>query len=125
VGAGGSPHFQHSEFVRGAGANLTEQQKRSVDYLVSEWLHPLREQFGRCTVHSGKRTKLRNRLVGGAPRSKHVYNAQPSVAAADVSFERGTPREWAAAASRLNPLCGIGVYPGHLHIDSRRAVARW
>jgi hypothetical protein len=120
-----SPFFQYREFAPHGRTDLHPRARRAVRELVATWLHPMRVRFGRCTVHSGARTPGHNEKVGGAPGSKHLYSAGGQVAAADVSFAQGTPQQWAAYAESLDERCGLGVYPGHLHIDNRGTAARW
>jgi zinc D-Ala-D-Ala carboxypeptidase len=92
--------------------------------LCQEWLEPLRDRFGRVTVHSGHRSAAWNRAVGGAPLSQHVYGEHGYGVAADVSCERGTPREWFEFLDRLGAPA-LGLYDTHVHVDNRRQHARW
>jgi uncharacterized protein YcbK (DUF882 family) len=99
---------------------------RAVKRLATEVLEPMRAKFGACTVHSGYRTEAYNKRVGGKPGSRHQYHTFPSEPAADVTFPRGNPREWAAEAERLlTGRGGIGTYPGFVHVDIRAARSRW
>jgi uncharacterized protein YcbK (DUF882 family) len=123
--AGHSKWFSYREFAADGQRELGLRYRPAVDRLVDELLHPLRERFGRVTVTSGMRTAEQNRLVGGAPRSKHRYASQPTVAAADVVCASGTPSEWASFLGALTPTGGIGVYEDHVHVDNRRTRARW
>ena len=118
-------HFTYPEFAAHGQRDLPPIYRSAVRRLVDELLDPLREEFGRTVVTSGLRTAAQNRRVGGAPRSKHRMRSQPSVAAADVVCERGTPAEWARFLDRLTTSGGIGVYPDHVHVDNRRTRARW
>ena len=102
-------------------------------YLAENVLEELRQQFGPCSVHSGERTIRYNRKVGGAANSFHVNEVHDGDdVAADVSFKRGTPEQWAKAAERIyqeirNGKGGIGVYPaaGFIHLDTRDYPSRW
>jgi hypothetical protein len=96
--------------------------------LVTEVLQPMRDRFGRCTVHSGFRTKLHNGHVGGETNSFHRYELHPSGPASDVTFASGSVNQWAAEARRLlgNNRGGIGRYPqkNFIHVDLG-PVRRW
>ena len=88
--------------------------------LCALFLDPLRVKFGRCTVHSGKRSEVKNAEVGGAPQSRHLYHRFPLSPAADVTFLAGTPAEWARYARALANgygRGGVGRYSGHVHVD--------
>lgn len=94
--------------------------------LVVGVLEPMRREFGVCVVHSGCRTLQWNARVGGARRSYHVYRLREASAAADVSFQRGTPDDWARRARAiLGERGGVGVYDGHVHVDDRPTRADW
>ena len=87
----------------------------------------MRVRFGRGIVVSGFRHRAYNDRVGGAKRSMHVYDEHPGEVAADVTFDRGTPGEWAAYADELGAP-GVGRYDRlrFVHVDTRRtARARW
>ncbi|HSC92965.1 MAG TPA: D-Ala-D-Ala carboxypeptidase family metallohydrolase [Gaiellaceae bacterium] len=95
--------------------------------LVTQVLQPMRDRFGRCTVHSGYRNARHNQHVGGVANSHHRYDVRPDAPAADVSFDRGTVNEWAAEARRLlGNVGGVGRYPSQrfVHVDLG-ALRRW
>lgn len=75
---------------------------------------------GRCEKH--------NKEVGGSPTSKHIIApGTRQVLAVDVKSIMGdkTPDQIARAADELG-FKGIGIYPGHVHLDNRPGpVARW
>jgi uncharacterized protein YcbK (DUF882 family) len=80
----------------------------------------MRSRFGTCVVYSGSRSLARNREVGGAPASRHVYARFPLEVAADVGFVDGTPNQWSAFARTLalrHDRGGVGAYSGHVHVD--------
>lgn len=94
-----------------------------VGALCAMFLDPMREQFGTCTVHSGYRSKAKNAAVAGAPQSHHLYDERELSPAADVSFARGTPIQWAKFARELAfkyGRGGVGTYPTHVHVDLGR-----
>lgn len=111
-------HFAWSEFEHASSARLTSSDRRGIRTLCALYLDPLRDEFGPCTVHSAKRSPERNAAVGGAPQSYHRYDLRPGHAAADVSFARGTARQWARSATRLGARW-VGQYADHLHVDTR------
>lgn len=119
-----SPHFALWEFAHHDG---TLPEPNVVPYLVSlcdEVLEPMRARFGVCTITSAARTTSRNALVGGAPKSRHLWHLYPTTPAVDVAFRRGTPEQWTALAMQLR-VGGIGTYSSHVHLDRRRGLARW
>ena len=93
-------------------------------FLCEHYLQALRSEFGPVVISSGYRTERTNREVGGAPRSRHLYDVFHSTPAADVVARRGSPGEWYAFLDQLQP-GGLGLYPGHIHIDNRNLRARW
>jgi hypothetical protein len=93
--------------------------------LARNVLQPMRDKFGPCTVNSGFRTDAKNAEVGGAKSSQHLYHRTPKDVAADVTFVRGTPDEWATEAERLLPQGGVGRYRSFVHVDNRSTRARW
>lgn len=84
----------------------------------------MRARYGVCTITSGYRTAARNKAVGGAPKSHHLYEMWPLSPAADVRFAKGTPEQWAATAINMR-VGGVGLYAGHVHVDQRRGLVRW
>jgi hypothetical protein len=123
-----TPHFRLSEF------HCNDPQRTPVPAigvpplrrLARDVLEPMRAKFGVCTVWSGFRTDRRNAEVGGAPSSWHQYHRHGGLGvASDVTFARGTPREWANEAERLLPNGGVGRYPTFVHVDNRPTRARW
>lgn len=87
-------------------------------------LEPMRARFGVCTVTSGYRSLAHNRAVGGVANSRHLYERFPGTPAADVRFAKGTPEQWGALAISMR-VGGVGIYSSHVHVDQRRARARW
>jgi len=91
--------------------------------LVVEVLQPMRDEFGRCAVHSGYRNPAHNAHVGGVANSCHRYDVRPANPAADVSFASGNVHQWADFArrrfNRLGNVGGVGRYPGSrfVHVD--------
>src|SRR4051794_40297877 len=95
-----SEHFVVEEFDCRDGTKVQEREFAGLEYLCRQFLEPLRRKFGPATVHSGLRTRSYNKLVGGAPNSYHIYFIHDgNDQAVDVSFARGTPRQWWSAAN--------------------------
>lgn len=115
-------YFRWAEFEEASSRKLTARDRRAIATLCRLYLDPMRERFGRCTVHSASRALWHNRRVGGAERSYHLYNLRPGHAAADVHFDQGSPSEWADAARELGA-GWVGEYPGHVHVDTRSVRA--
>lgn len=119
-----TPHFHSSEFDCRDGTPVPPRALRRYRHLCLALLEPMRREWGRCVIVSGFRTATHNSEVGGAPRSFHMLIPGRPGVAADVTFERGTPTDWAAMANRLGA-GGLGVYESTVHVDTRRATARW
>ena len=66
-----------------------------------------------------------NKKIGGATFSQHIYDLHPSTVAADLTFARGRPSEWADAAEPLCANGGLVRYPGFVHVDNRGTRSRW
>ena len=91
------------------------------DKLV-EILQEIRSHFGRAvTINSGFRTAAKNKSVGGAANSQHLYGM-----AADITVKGVSPSRVAAFAETLLPNTGgIGIYGTFTHIDVRATKSRW
>ena len=64
-------------------------------------------------VHSGYRSVWKNRKVGGAPNSYHLYDRARDISASCMSMKSlgKVARKYAQ---------GVIVYKGHVHIDNRK-----
>jgi zinc D-Ala-D-Ala carboxypeptidase len=120
-----SRHFQLHEFDQHDGTPAPAAHVPALRRLCVAHLEVLRRRFGPVRVMSGYRTSAYNRSVGGAPHSYHVYELGRVGVAADVVPQRGTPREWAAWLEAQAPPGGLGIYAGHIHVDTRPGRARW
>jgi hypothetical protein len=120
-----SPHFNVDEFNCKDGTRVPKASVPALTRLCNEVLEPLREQFGSCTIMSGYRPTAYNTRIGGAKFSQHIYDLHPDTVAADLTFERGRPSDWADAAESLCERGGLGRYPGFVHVDNRGTNARW
>lgn len=127
-------HFNAEEFDCNDGTKVPERYEPQLHVLCKNFLEPMRAKFGACEVHSGFRTEEWNRLVGGARASYHVYTQRRPRhgVAADVSFAKGSVKDWHTEAKRLRRKNrggegGIGYYPqgGFVHIDTRDYPADW
>jgi uncharacterized protein YcbK (DUF882 family) len=89
-----------------------------IDHALIDVLERIRALDGRpLRIVSGYRSPARNRAVGGAQRSQHLYGR-----AADIPQGRATVDQAAAAGAR-----GIGERNGWaIHVDTRPGhPARW
>ena len=123
-----SPSFAVGEFDCHDGTPVPAAAIRALDVLVWSVLEPLRDEFGPCRVLSGYRHRAYNASIGGARHSQHIYDDTPGSVAADVRFERGSPREWYDAARKLlGEGGGTGLYvrSGFVHVDNRPYRAEW
>jgi uncharacterized protein YcbK (DUF882 family) len=117
-------HFTSREFESHDGAGLPRRMRRQYVELCTLYLEPLREKYGPVVVISGFRSDRHNRDVGGAALSYHRSIRGRHGVAADVACRDGTPHDWRRCLERLGA-GGIGVYEGHVHVDSRHDTARW
>lgn len=114
-----SEHFRIQEFACNDGTPAPAANRRACERLARQVLEPLRDKFGPCHIHSGYRHRAYNTRIGGATQSYHIYDLRPSCAATDVTFQRGTPSQWASAARALGK-GGVGQYDrsGFIHVDN-------
>lgn len=120
-----SPHFNLREFSCKNGTQVPKGSVPALQRLCSEVLEPLRDRFGTCNVMSGYRPVDYNRKIGGAKFSQHIYDLHPNSVAADLTFARGRPSEWADAAEPLLQRGGLGRYGSFIHVDNRGTRSRW
>lgn len=127
-------NFHSREFDCNDGTPVPEEYYRQLTVLCENFLEPMREKFGPCTVNSGYRTPEWNVKVGGARGSFHIYiDRRPRHGvAADVEFARGSVKDWHEEACRLRDKNrdgqgGIGYYAqgGWVHIDTRDYKSDW
>ena len=85
-------------------------------------LQKIRVKFGKPVhINSAFRTSVKNKAVGGSPKSQHMYGL-----AADIHIDGVAPKEIAAYAEKLLPNTGgIGIYKTFTHIDVRKVKSRW
>lgn len=124
-----SPHFYLDEFHCRDGSKVPSAAVPALEELCKYQLEPLRKKYGPARVNSGYRTRSYNASIGGATFSQHIYDEHPGSVAADVTFSRGTPSQWARSARwrfrswkrwRTTQRGGVGYYPvsGFVHVDS-------
>ena len=85
-------------------------------------LQALRDHFGApVTICSGYRTTAKNKAVGGAQYSQHLYGA-----AADITVKGVTPEKVAREArAHLGNTGGVGRYKTFTHVDVRAKRSDW
>ena len=112
-----SEHFRVREFACSDGADAV-----FIDPALVGVLQAIRTHFGAAvTVNSAYRTHAKNKAVGGAARSQHLYGM-----AADITVRGVSPQRVADfAETLLEHTGGIGRYAAFTHIDVRDEKARW
>ncbi len=85
-------------------------------------LQQVRDHFAApVTINSGYRTPGKNKAVGGAQYSQHLYGA-----AADISVRGVVPEKVADFARKLlGNTGGVGRYKTFTHVDVRAQRADW
>ena len=114
------------DFESPDGASVPLAARPALARLCRELIEPLAQRFGAAEVLSGYRRTSANERAGGAPFSHHIYDLYPEEPAVDLRFARGTPADWAQAATELGA-GGVGRHDGarRVHIDQRAQRARW
>lgn len=126
-----SEHFVVEEFDCRDGTKVQPRDYDGLEYLCRVFLEPLRRRYGAVTINSGFRSVSWNASVGGASKSYHVYTIHDgNDQAADVSCERGEPRDWHRTLNwirnhRRNGRGGLGLYRTFVHVDLRDYRADW
>ena len=116
----GTPtNFTVGEFASTCGA-----EDILIDDLLIYYLQIFRNRFDSAiSISSGYRTEERNRAVGGASRSQHLYGT-----AADFKVEGFTPQqvqEFARSQGFGTSIGGLGLGGTFTHIDTRATPATW
>lgn len=94
----------------------------SVDAELVQVLTDVRQHFNSpVKVTSGNRCKTHNKVVGGAPGSKHQEGIAADFKVVGVSASR--VQEY--LEEKYTDKYGIGRYPNRTHIDVRPEKARW
>lgn len=104
-------HFKVREFACKDGSQVV-----FIDSYLVSILDILRNQIGKpVIINSGYRTPTRNKEIGGAKYSYHMRGM-----AADIRVNGISPKELADKLNKIIPYeCGIIVYNGWVHIDTR------
>ena len=111
------PNFKVNEFACSDGGDVV-----FVSPDLVKILQKIRNHFKKpVTINSGYRTVTKNKAVGGAAYSQHLYGM-----AADIVVQGVAPKVVAAYAESLLPgTGGIGIYSNFTHIDVRKTKSRW
>lgn len=93
-----------------------------ISHTLVEVLQKIRDHFGApVTINSAYRTPGKNKAVGGAAYSQHLYGT-----AADISVKGVKPSDVATyAESLLSQYGGVGRYATFTHVDVRATKSRW
>lgn len=112
-----SKNFKVREFACSDGSDPVFVSQELVDILQK-----VRDHFKKpLIINSGYRTVSKNKSVGGATYSQHLYGM-----AADFHISGVTPRQIASYVDTLMPRSGgIGIYSSFCHVDVRAVRSRW
>lgn len=112
-----SDHFKVNEFACSDGSDAVFISPELV-----EILEKIRVHFGRPVhINSAYRTPAKNKAVGGAAQSQHMYGT-----AADIHIDGVAPKAVADYAEKLLVgRGGIGIYKSFCHVDVRKVKSRW
>lgn len=112
-----SDNFRVNEFACTDGSDAVFVSPELVKVLQK-----IRVKFGKPVhINSGYRTATKNKAVGGAQYSQHLYGM-----AADIHIDGVTPKEIASyAETLLKNTGGIGIYDSFVHVDVRNVKSRW
>ena len=85
-------------------------------------LQQVRDHFkAPVSINSGYRTVTKNKAVGGATYSQHLYGM-----AADIVVQGVEPKKVYAYVDSLLPYTGgVGLYKTFVHVDVRKTKSRW
>ena len=112
-----SANFRVSEFACKDGSDTVFISPGLVTVLQK-----IRDHFGKpVIIISAYRNDAYNKKVGGADYSQHKYGT-----AADIYISSVSPATIADYVETIIPKTGgIGIYSSFVHVDVRRARARW
>jgi len=119
-----TPHFSVAEFAEHTGVAAPAGYLHWVKKLCTDYLEPLRREFGPVTIVSGWRSTAYNASVGGAPLSYHRRIADRRGSAVDLRCHNGRPTDWYRHLDRAG-VPGLGLYDTWVHADNRGERARW
>ena len=111
------PNFKVNEFACSDGSDPVFISPELV-----KLLQQIRDHFGApVTINSGWRSPTKNKAVGGAAQSQHLYGL-----AADITVKGVEPKKVYAYADSLLPYTGgVGLYSTFVHVDVRKTKSRW
>jgi uncharacterized protein YcbK (DUF882 family) len=118
-------NFSLNEFACKDNTPVPYELKSKVQALAKQ-LQILRDYLNEpIHINSGYRTPAYNKKIGGKPNSYHI-----KAMAADITVKSKTPKQLALVIEKLISngtlkIGGIGVYPGFVHVDTRKVKARW
>ena len=117
-----SDHFKVKEFACSDGSDPVFIAPALVDVLEK-----IRSHFGKPVhINSGYRTVTKNKAVGGATYSQHLFGTAADITVGDEKTGVVTPKTVAAYAETiLTGTGGIGIYKSFTHIDVRKVKSRW
>lgn len=117
-----SSHFKVREFACSDGSDPVFIAPALVDVLEK-----IRAHFGKPVhINSGYRTVTKNKAVGGATYSQHLFGTAADIVVGDVKTGVVAPKTVAAyAETLLTGTGGIGIYKSFTHIDVRKVKSRW
>ena len=112
-----SDNFKLNEFACSDGSDAVFVSPELVTVLQK-----IRVKFGKPVhINSAFRTAVKNKAVGGSPKSQHMYGL-----AADIHIDGVSPKEIASyAETLLKNTGGIGIYDSFVHVDVRNVKSRW
>ncbi len=90
-------------------------------------LQQIRNHFGKpVTITGPYRTQPKNKAVGGADYSQHMYGTAADIIVGNKKVGIVAPKTVAAYVETLMPNTGgIGIYSGFTHVDVRAKRSRW
>ena len=117
-----SDHFKVREFACSDGSDAIFIAPALVDVLEKIRLH-----FNKPVhINSAYRTHTKNKAVGGATYSQHMYGTAADIVVGDKKTGIESPKTVSAyAETLLKNTGGIGIYSSFTHIDVRKVKSRW